>query len=70
MRYLVYRDKPKGSNVPLLGDKWECVGSVERDCEPRDVSWSSAVKEVTGRDAMTENDMGIWYMVLPEGSRP
>lgn len=70
MKYNVYRQCPEGGPFPLIDAPWEYVGSVERDCDPQDVSWSSAVKEVTGRSMTAENSRYVWYMVLPEGRKP
>lgn len=70
MIYNVWKQDPKNSNMPLIDAPWDLIGSVERDEEPEDVDWASAVKEATGRKLSLENDRGIWYMVLPEDRRP
>ena len=70
MKFNIYRDHHKGSPVPQLGDKWENVGTVERDSTDGRVSWADAVREATGKSMVHENDRGIWYKVLPEGRRP
>lgn len=62
MIYEVYKQKPKGANVPQL-NRWEYVCETESDIGPADYDWNNIVKALTGESLEMQSAKGIWWQV-------